>query len=46
MSTDRRHAHDFLQRLLAARRPDELVEQLAPHTDPAPTRVPGGSVIS
>jgi hydroxymethylglutaryl-CoA reductase (NADPH) len=46
LSTDRRHAHEFLQRLLAAGSPEELTKQLSPRTDPPPPGVPGGSATS
>jgi hydroxymethylglutaryl-CoA reductase (NADPH) len=46
MSTDRHHVHEFLQRLLATRSPDDIVQHLGPHTDPAPPKVPGGGTLS
>ena len=46
MSTDRKHAHDFLQRLLAARSPEDIVPTLAPHAAPAPPKVPGGAILT
>jgi hydroxymethylglutaryl-CoA reductase (NADPH) len=46
MSTDRHHVHEFLQRLLATRSPDEIVQHLGPRTDPAPPKVPGGGTLS
>jgi hydroxymethylglutaryl-CoA reductase (NADPH) len=47
LSTDRRHASEFLQRLLTAGSPDEIAQQLGPRTDPpAPPKVPGGGAIS
>src|SRR5262245_10962457 len=45
-STDRRHADDHLQRLLAAGSVEELAQRLAPRHDPAPPKVPGGSVLT
>jgi len=46
LSTDRRHAQEFLQRLLSAGSPEEFTRQLAPRDDPPPPKVPGGSAIS
>jgi hydroxymethylglutaryl-CoA reductase (NADPH) len=43
VSADRRQVTDFLQRLLGAQTPEELTARLAPRSDPAPPKVPGGS---
>ncbi len=46
MSTDHRHASDYLGRLLQQRSQEELAQRLEPKlTAPAP-RIPGGSLIS
>lgn len=46
MSVDRRQASSFLERLLQDRTPQELHAQLAPRDDPAPPKVPGGTLVS
>lgn len=46
MSTNRQHASAYLQRLLAARSPEELIQRLQPHTENPAPKVPGGSHLT
>jgi hydroxymethylglutaryl-CoA reductase (NADPH) len=46
MSTDHRHASNYLARLLTGRHPDELAARLAPSKQPPRPRVPGGPQVS
>ena len=46
MSTERNHAHAFLQRLLGAHSPEDIAPTLAPHCDPGLPKVPGGALLT
>jgi hydroxymethylglutaryl-CoA reductase (NADPH) len=46
MTTEYRHATDYLSSLLADRNLDELAACLRPDSSPSPPHVPGGSIIS
>lgn len=46
MSADRRQVTEFFQRLLDSATPEQLTARLAPRTDPAPSKVPGGSATT
>jgi hydroxymethylglutaryl-CoA reductase (NADPH) len=46
VSADRRQARNHFERLLSTRNREELLAQLAPHTDAVPPKVPGGAHVS
>jgi len=46
MTTEYRHAADYLSKLLAQRSIDELSARLRPDTSPSAPHIPGGSIIS
>jgi hydroxymethylglutaryl-CoA reductase (NADPH) len=46
MTTETRHAADYVSRLLAERNIDDLAARLRPDSSPSPPHVPGGSIIS
>jgi hydroxymethylglutaryl-CoA reductase (NADPH) len=46
VSSDRRKAKSHFERLLSGRGREELLARVAPHLDPVPPKVPGGSLIS
>jgi hydroxymethylglutaryl-CoA reductase (NADPH) len=46
VSTDRRQASDYLERLLRERSQEELLARLAPKTDQPSVKVPGGAHLS
>jgi hydroxymethylglutaryl-CoA reductase (NADPH) len=46
VSADRRQASNHFERLLRTRNREELLDQLAPHFDEVPAKVPGGSHVS
>ena len=46
MTTETRHAADYISRLLAERNIDDLAARLRPDSSPSPPHVPGGSIIS
>lgn len=46
MSADHRHASSYLDRLLLARSPEELRQQLAPKQDNLPAKVAGGNHLT
>jgi hydroxymethylglutaryl-CoA reductase (NADPH) len=46
MTTETRHAADYVSKLLAERNIDDLAGRLRPDSSPSPPHVPGGSIIS
>jgi hydroxymethylglutaryl-CoA reductase (NADPH) len=46
VTTEYRHAADYLSKLLGERTIDELAARLRPDSSPSPAHVPGGSIIS